>query len=70
MASVLSTLEPVVTVGLGIGFLGESISLPNLLGSVLVLGAAAGLALARGQRAPTPALETQIASVRHCDRLA
>jgi drug/metabolite transporter (DMT)-like permease len=49
MASVLSTLEPVVTVSLGIGFLGETISLPNLAGSVLVLGAAASLALARGK---------------------
>jgi drug/metabolite transporter (DMT)-like permease len=49
MASVLSTLEPVVTVGLGIGFLGESISAPNLIGSLLVLGAAIGLALSRGK---------------------
>jgi drug/metabolite transporter (DMT)-like permease len=49
MASVLSTLEPVVTVVLGISFLGESLSLPNLGGSLLVLGAAASLALARGK---------------------
>lgn len=49
MASVLSTLEPVVTVTLGLCFLGESISLPNLGGSLLVLGAAASLALARGK---------------------
>jgi drug/metabolite transporter (DMT)-like permease len=53
MASVLSTLEPVVTIGLGIGFLGESISLPNLCGSLLVLGAAIGLALARS-KTPVP----------------
>jgi drug/metabolite transporter (DMT)-like permease len=56
MASVLSTLEPVVTVGLGVGFLGESLSLPNLAGSILVLCAAAGLALARGKgQTPQPA---------------
>lgn len=52
LASVLSTLEPVVTVSLGIGFLGERISPTSLAGSLLVLGAAAGLALARARQTP------------------
>jgi drug/metabolite transporter (DMT)-like permease len=47
LASVLSTLEPVVTVSLGMAFLGESLSASALAGSILVLSAAAGLALAR-----------------------
>lgn len=57
LASVLSTLEPVVTVSLGLVFLGESLSGGALAGSLLVLGAAAGLALARGRApaAPSPA---------------
>jgi len=49
MASVLSTLEPVVTVTLGIGFLGESLGLTSLAGSLMVLGAVIGLALSRGR---------------------
>ncbi|BEV71748.1 MULTISPECIES: DMT family transporter [unclassified Paludibacterium] len=53
MASVLSTLEPVVTVSLGIAFLGESLSPSALLGSLLVLGAASGLALARARFVPS-----------------
>jgi drug/metabolite transporter (DMT)-like permease len=52
LASVLSTLEPVVTVSLGIGFLGEHISPTTLTGSILVLGAASGLALARARQTP------------------
>ncbi|MBV8046830.1 MAG: DMT family transporter [Paludibacterium sp.] len=52
LASVLSTLEPVITVSLGLAFLGESLSPSALAGSALVLSAAAGLALARA-RAPT-----------------
>ncbi|TDR79971.1 threonine/homoserine efflux transporter RhtA [Paludibacterium purpuratum] len=53
LASVLSTLEPVVTVSLGLAFLGETLNPSALAGSALVLGAAAGLALARA-RAPAP----------------
>lgn len=52
LASVLSTLEPVITVTLGIGFLGERLSPTSLAGSLLVLGAAAGLALARSRQTP------------------
>ena len=36
-ASIISTLEPVITLGLGVGLLGESISASQMLGGALVL---------------------------------
>ncbi len=51
LASVLSTLEPVVTVGLGVSFLGEALRGPAPAGALLILGAAVGLTLARARRA-------------------
>jgi drug/metabolite transporter (DMT)-like permease len=50
LASVLSTLEPVVTVSLGVGFLGEALRGSSLAGALLILGAAIGLTLARARR--------------------
>lgn len=38
-ASILSTLEPVVTLGIGVALLGEAVSAAQLLGGSLVLGA-------------------------------
>lgn len=46
-ASIVSTLEPVVTVALAWALLGESLSAQQLAGGVLVLGAAAWLARQR-----------------------
>ena len=43
-ASIVSTLEPVVTVALAWGVLGESLSVIQVLGAMLVLGSAAWLA--------------------------
>jgi drug/metabolite transporter (DMT)-like permease len=43
-ASIISTLEPVVTLCLGVSLLGESISATQLLGGALVLGAVIMLA--------------------------
>ncbi|MBC8022385.1 MAG: DMT family transporter [Burkholderiales bacterium] len=43
-ASIVSTLEPVVTVALAWGILGESLSAIQVLGGILVLGSAAWLA--------------------------
>ena len=53
LAAILSTLEPVVTIGLGLLFLKESLNSSALLGGVLILGAALGLTLARMRR-PVP----------------
>ncbi len=53
-AAVLSTLEPVVTVALGIGFLGEQPSPSAIAGGGLILAAAVGLAVARHRRAAAP----------------
>lgn len=50
MAAILSTLEPIVTIGLGMLFLKESLNSAALLGGVLILGAAIGLTLARMRR--------------------
>jgi len=53
-AAILSTLEPVITVGLAIALLGETLTFRQLLGATLVLGAA--LLLQRRTRAsPIPA---------------
>lgn len=49
-AAVLSTLEPVVTVALGIGFLGEQPTMSAVVGGGLILTAAIGLTLARYRR--------------------
>lgn len=49
-AAVLSTLEPVVTVALGIGFLGEKPTTSAAVGGGLILVAAIGLTLARNRR--------------------
>ncbi|WP_051229349.1 EamA family transporter [Paludibacterium yongneupense] len=46
-SAMLSTVEPLVTVTLGIRFLGESLSWQIVVGGALVLGAAAGLTLRR-----------------------
>jgi drug/metabolite transporter (DMT)-like permease len=43
-ASIISTLEPVVTICLGVIFLGESVSPQQLVGGAMVLGAVALLA--------------------------
>lgn len=43
-ASIVSTLEPVVTVALAWGILGESLSVIQVFGGILVLGSAAWLA--------------------------
>lgn len=45
-ASVLSTLEPLVTIGLGATFLGEHLALPQLVGGGAILAAALLLTLA------------------------
>lgn len=50
-ASVLSTLEPLVTIALGATFLGERLAWPQLLGGAAILAAALLLALA-----PKPAV--------------
>lgn len=50
LASVLSTLEPVVTVLLGVQFLDESFNWNTLAGAVLVLGATMGLAIMKGRQ--------------------
>ncbi|MEA2666858.1 MAG: hypothetical protein QOI11_3802, partial [Candidatus Eremiobacteraeota bacterium] len=67
LASVLSTLEPVVTIALGIAFLGEALHGSALAGALLILGAAIGLTLARaqrsrGERGPSPAKDVPCAS--------
>lgn len=49
-AAVLSTLEPVVTVTLGIGFLGEQPTVSAVVGGGFILLAAIGLTLARNRR--------------------
>jgi drug/metabolite transporter (DMT)-like permease len=51
LASVVSTLEPVVTVLLGVLFLGESLGLRGLLGGLLILAASLSLVWLRGQAA-------------------
>lgn len=38
-ASIISTLEPVITICLGVSFLGESVSVGQLVGGAMVLGA-------------------------------
>ncbi|KTT14469.1 EamA family transporter [Pseudacidovorax intermedius] len=50
-AAVLSTLEPVVTVGLGVAFLGERLSPGAAAGGALILLAALALTVARSRRA-------------------
>lgn len=50
LAAILSTLEPVVTIGIGITFLHETLQGNAVLGGVLILGSAIGLTLARMRR--------------------
>lgn len=47
LSSVIASVEPVVTVGLGIAFLGEHPSLQTCVGGVLIVAAAVGLSIAR-----------------------
>lgn len=54
LAAVLSTLEPVVTIVLGIAFLGESLQTNTLAGGALILCAALGLTVARMRHKPQP----------------
>lgn len=48
-ASITATIEPFVAIVLGWAFLGEQLSLPQLLGGGLILGAVILLSLARGK---------------------
>ena len=50
LAAILSTLEPVITISLGVAFLHESLQGNTVLGGMLILGAAVGLTLARMRR--------------------
>jgi len=54
-ASILSTVEPVVTVGLAVAIYSEALGPPQILGGVLVLAAVVALQ-ARGTRALRPAV--------------
>lgn len=51
-ASILSTVEPLVTVGLAVALLGETLGPAQLLGAALVLAAVASLQLGTARRAP------------------
>lgn len=51
LASILSTLEPVVTITLGIAFMGDKLQANSIAGGALILSAAIGLTLARMRRA-------------------
>jgi drug/metabolite transporter (DMT)-like permease len=53
-ASIVSTVEPVVTVALAVALYDESLGPPQVLGGVLVLAAVVALQL-RGARALAPA---------------
>jgi len=57
LAAILSTLEPVVTIGLGIAFLDESLQMNSLAGGTLIIGAAIGLTLARMRRTSAPIVQ-------------
>ncbi|MEN9864580.1 MAG: hypothetical protein RL748_170 [Pseudomonadota bacterium] len=50
LASILSTLEPVVTITLGIAFMGDKLQTNSLIGGAFILTAAIGLTLARMRR--------------------
>lgn len=50
LAAILSTLEPVITISLGIAFLHESLQRNTFFGGMLILGSAIGLTLARMRR--------------------
>ena len=54
LASVLASVEPVVTVTLGILFLDEHPGPRTLLGGLLIIGAATGLSLVRARRKSGP----------------
>ncbi len=53
LASILSTLEPVVTIGLGMAFMGDKLQANSIAGGAFILSAAIGLTLARMRRART-----------------
>lgn len=55
LAAILSTLEPVVTVGLGVAFMDEALQPTAVLGGVLIIAASLGLTLARSARPPATA---------------
>ncbi|HYD82348.1 MAG TPA: DMT family transporter [Paucimonas sp.] len=54
-ASIVSTMEPVITIGLGVALLGETVSTSQMLGGAMVLTAVILLAT----RPPQPALPRQ-----------
>lgn len=56
--SVISTLEPVVTVGLAVWLLGESVSVVQALGGTVVIVAVVTLALASNTTSEQPAVPT------------
>lgn len=59
LASILSSLEPVVTVSLGVALMGESLQPNAVLGGVLIIAASLGLTLARSARPQAAAANTQ-----------
>lgn len=50
LASVIASVEPVITVTLGVLFLAEHPSIRTLIGGALIIGAATGLSLVRAKR--------------------
>ncbi len=63
-ASILSTVEPVVTVGLAVAIYSESLGPPQILGGALVLAAVVALQ-ARGTRAVAPAVGSARVAAAH-----
>ena len=55
LAAILSTLEPVVTVSLGVAFMGERLQPNAVLGGILIIAASLGLTLVRSIRPQAPA---------------
>ena len=51
LASILSTLEPVVTISLGVAFMGDKLQASSIAGGAFILSAAIGLTAARMRRA-------------------
>lgn len=54
-ASIISTLEPVITICLGVALLGESVSGGQLVGGAMVLASVVMLAQRPGNQVPVPA---------------
>ena len=63
-ASILSTVEPVVTVGLAVALYGEVLGPPQILGGVLVIAAVVALQV-RGTRALRPAVGSAGVAAAH-----